>query len=78
MRPVAVEGDVQGPDLVALLGRGDEMLLAILDPFHRPAELSSAASATANSSGIDVGLRPEAAADVGRDRRATSFSSRFR
>ena len=37
MRPVVVERDLQVPDLIALLRRGEEMLLPVLDPFHRPA-----------------------------------------
>ena len=63
---VAIDRDLHVPDLVALLGRGDEMLEPILDPFDRAPASASAASATITSSGIEDEFRPEAAADVGR------------
>jgi len=66
--------DLHLPNLIAFLRRRQEMLLAILDPFH---------GAIQNSSGrrderllrIKDQLGPEAAADVRRyDRKRSSFS----
>ena len=63
---IGVDRDLDVPELVALLRGRDEVLAAILDPFHRAAEQQR------RERGDDLLLiehefRAEAAADVGRD-----------
>ena len=54
------------PVLVALLRRGDEMLEAVLDPFHRPLQ-QYGRQAGDDILRVEDQLRAEPAADVGRD-----------
>ena len=62
---LAVHRDLDVPDLVALLNRREEMLHAVLDPFHRPLEDAGRGS-DRDLFRIDEELGAEAAADVGR------------
>ena len=64
--PVAVDRDRDLPVLVALLGRGEEMLAPVLDPLYRPAELQRGRRYH-RLLRIEDRLGPEAAADIGRD-----------
>jgi hypothetical protein len=54
------------PILVALLLGGEEILAPVLDPFDRAAQRHRGCGERAIF-GIEAALRPEAAADVGRD-----------
>jgi hypothetical protein len=65
MRP-AVHRDRDVPILVALLGGGEEMLAAVLDPFHRPAK-HHGRDRHHDFFRIKRRLGAEAAADAGRD-----------
>ena len=61
------EGDLDGVDLLALLGGGQEVLEAILDPLDGAAQ-AAGQPADERLLGIEARLGPEAAADVrGRD-----------
>ena len=62
--PVIVGGDLHVPELVALLGGGDEMLAAILDPLHRRLQ-AQRGEGDDGLFGIEHQLRPEAAAHIG-------------
>ena len=64
--PSRVDRDRDLPVLVALLGRRQEMLAAVLVPFHRAAELHRRRR-DHRLLGIERRLGAEAAADVGRD-----------
>ena len=63
---VRIDRDGDAPILVALLGGAHKMLAAILDPFHRPAQLQRRRR-DHGFLGIKDRLRPKTAADVGRD-----------
>ncbi len=60
--PVGIDGDGDLPILVALLGRGQEMLAPVLDPFHRTAE-PQRGDRDDDLLGIERRLGTEAAAD---------------
>ena len=61
---VSIDRDLDVPDLVALLNRGKEVLHAVLDPLHRPAE-QPRRGGDGDFFRIDEELGAEAAADVG-------------
>ena len=63
---VAVDRDLEIPDLISLLRGGDEMLAAILDPFHRTLEQDRNKSDD-ELLGIENQLGPEPSPNVGRD-----------
>ena len=63
---VLIDSDRNLPVLVALLDRAEEMFAAILEPLHRTADLHCRRRDHCLL-GIERRLRPEAAADVGRD-----------
>ncbi len=60
-----VERHLHVPDLVALLGGGDEVLAAVLDPFHRPAQ-EQRGERNHRLLLVEHELRSEAAADIRR------------
>ena len=61
-----VDRDRHVPILIALLGRAEEMLAAVLDPFHRPAKLERRRR-NHRLLRIEDRLRAKTAADVRRD-----------
>ena len=61
---VSIDRDLDVPDLVALLNRGKEVLHAVLDPLHRPAE-QPRRGGDGDFFRIDEELGAEAAADIG-------------
>ncbi len=61
-----VHRDRHVPILIALLGRAEEMLAAVLDPLHRPAKLERHRR-NHRLLRIEDRLRPKTAADVRRD-----------
>ncbi len=63
---LGVDRDLHVPVLVALLLGGDEVLAPVLDPLDRAAHRQRGGGERAIL-GIEAALRPEAAADVGRD-----------
>ena len=63
--PSRGEGDLDGVDLLALLGGGEEVLEAILDPLDRPAQ-AAGQPADERLLRIEARLGPEAAAHVRR------------
>ena len=65
-RAVVPQGDLQLVDLLPGVGDGQEVLVAVLDPLHRPAD-PAGGEGHQEVLGVEVGLDPEAAADVGRD-----------
>src|SRR5439155_7271123 len=73
---VGVDGDCHIPILIALLCRTEEVLVPILDPFHRPAEFQGYRR-NHRLLWIEDRLWAEAAADLGRDH-ADRFDSRSR
>ena len=66
MRAVALAGDLQLAFGVAGVVRGDQVLAAVLDPFHRAAELARR-ERDQEILGIELAAHAEAAADVGLD-----------
>jgi hypothetical protein len=65
-RAVARDAEPRAVALIAIRRRGQEVLAARLDPFHRPAK-PARRRRQQDVLGIDVPLGAEAAADVGRD-----------
>ena len=63
---VAIDGDRNRPVLVALLRRGEEVLAAVLLPFHRPAKLHRRGR-DHRLLGVERRLGAEAASDQRRD-----------
>ncbi len=61
-----VEADLHVVDLVARMARADQMLAAVLDPLHRPAE-PARQERDQQIFRIDVALDAETAADIERD-----------
>ena len=62
---LSIDRDLDVPDLVALLNRGQEMFHAVLDPLHRPLE-DPRRRRDGDLLGIDQELGAEAATDIGR------------
>jgi len=72
----AIDGDLDVPELIALLGRRDEVLAAVLDPFHG---LPEQQRGELDDGLLLVGTRASAAnpaADIGASPRGSGFSSR--
>ena len=66
MRPVVVETDLDVVDLIARMTGAQHVLVAVLDPFHRPAEPARQIR-DQQIFRIDVALDAKTAANVERD-----------
>ena len=69
---VTVKADLDLVQLVARMGRALEVLLAVLDPAHRPAE-PARQKRDYQILGVDVTLEPEPATNVERQTPHTRF-----